>query len=118
MKPSRLRVDDQAADVNMQDTKSWTYHLGEYKTRLERGAIQQSYRGLMQYMPYLRNQFQKNCPDYEVSGIMYFGYKDMTCFEVIPGFLKERKLEIAEVFLHVCFCLKVGLLGYNRQVQD
>jgi len=40
----------------------------------------------------------------------------MICFAVMPGFLKERMLKTAAVFLHEGFRLRVRLSGYNRQV--
>ncbi len=89
----------------------------EYKSQLEKGFIQQAYRGLMQYMLALRSQFQKNYPDYDVPGNLYAGYMDMTYFAVIPAFLKERRLKAAVVFLHENFRFEVWLSGYNRQVQ-
>ncbi len=92
-------------------------HMHEYKSQLEKGFIQQAYRGLMQYMLALRSQFQKNYPDYDVPGNLYAGYMDMTYFAVIPAFLKERRLKAAVVFLHENFRFEVWLSGYNRQVQ-
>jgi hypothetical protein len=89
----------------------------EYKSQLEKGFIQQAYRGLMQYMLALRSQFQKNYPDYDVPGNLYAGYMDMTYLAVIPAFLKERRLKAAVVFLHENFRFEVWLSGYNRQVQ-
>ena len=89
----------------------------EYKSQLEKGFIQQAYRGLMQYMLDLRSHFQKNYPDYDVPGNLYAGYMDMTYFAVIPAFLKQRRLKVAVVFLHEDFRFEVWLSGYNRQVQ-
>lgn len=97
---------------------SLTDFLTEYKTQLDKGIIQQAYRSLMQYMLELRMQFQKHFAEYEVPGNLYFGYMDMTYFAVIPGFLKQRKLKIAVVFLHEAFRFEVWLSGYNRQVQN
>jgi len=89
----------------------------EYKQQLEKGLIQQAYRGLMDYFSALRAYFQKNFPDYEISGYIYSGYMDMTYFAVIPASLKQRKLKVAIVFLHEAFRFEVWLSGYNRQVQ-
>ena len=89
----------------------------EYRRQLEKGLVQQAYRGLMEYMLGLRTHFQKRFPDYDVPGNMYTGYMDMTYFAVIPGFFKQRKLKIAVVFLHEDFRFEVWLSGVNRQVQ-
>jgi hypothetical protein len=89
----------------------------EYRKQLQKGAIQQAYRGLMEYLQSLRAYFQKKYPDYEVLGNLYFGYMDMTYFAIIPPELKRRKLKVAVVFLHEVFRFEVWLSGVNRQVQ-
>ena len=68
-------------------------HLNEYRQQLEKGEIQQAYRGLMEYMLSLRAYFQKQYPEFEVPGNLYFGYMDMTYFAIIPPELKQRKLK-------------------------
>jgi hypothetical protein len=91
--------------------------MHEYRKQIEKGLIQQAYRGLMEYFSDLRTHFQKRYPETEVSGSVYFGYMDMTYFAIIPAQLKQRKLKIAIVFLHEAFRFEVWLSGYNRQVQ-
>jgi hypothetical protein len=91
--------------------------LNEYRRQLEKGAIQQAYRGLMEYIMGLRTHFMKAYPDYFVSGSIYYGYMDMTYFSVIPKSMKDRRLKIAIVFLHEPFRFEVWLSGVNRQVQ-
>ena len=92
-------------------------HMNEYREQLQKGEIQQAYRGLMDYMLILRANFQKNHPEFEVQGNIYFGYMDMTYFAIFPEPLKQRKLKIAVVFLHEAFRFEVWLSGANRQVQ-
>jgi len=92
-------------------------HLNEYRKQLEKGEIQQAYRGLMEYMLSLRAYFQKQYPEFDVPGNLYFGYMDMTYFAIIPPELKQRKLKVAVVFLHEAFRFEVWLSGANRQVQ-
>jgi len=89
----------------------------EYRQQLQKGVIQQAYRGLMDYMHSLRAYFQKNYPEYEVPGNLYFGYMDMTYFAIFPQELKQRKLKVAIVFLHEAFRFETWLSGANRQVQ-
>ena len=96
---------------------TFEHNMREYKTQLGKGSIQQAYKGLMEYMLRLRAHIQKQLPDCEFPGSVYFGYMDMTYFSVIPPSLKERKLKIALVFLHEAFRFEVWLSGYNRQVQ-
>jgi hypothetical protein len=92
-------------------------HLNEYRKQLEKGEIQQAYRGLMEYMLSLRAYFQKQYPEFDVPGNLYFGYMDMTYFAIIPPELKQQKLKVAVVFLHEAFRFEVWLSGANRQVQ-
>jgi hypothetical protein len=92
--------------------------MQEYRAQLQQGAIQQAYRGLMDYMQSLRLTFQKNHPEFTVSGNLYFGYMDMTYFAIIPPLFKERSLKIAVVFNHPAFRFEVWLSGVNRQVQE
>jgi hypothetical protein len=93
-------------------------YMGEYRKQLEKGVIQQAYRGLMDYMLSLRSHFKKNHPEYDVQGNIYFGYMDMTYFALFPEPLKQRKLKIAVVFLHEAFRFEVWLSGFNRKVQE
>ena len=89
----------------------------EYKKQLEKGTIQQAYKGLMDYMLGLRTYFDSRYPGCFVSGSLYFGYMDMTYFSFTPPALKERNLKIAIVFLHEAFRFEAWLAGANKQVQ-
>lgn len=92
-------------------------YMGEYRKQLQKGEIQKAYRGLMDYMLFLRNHFQKNHPEYDVHGNVYFGYMDMTYFALFSEPLRKRKLKVAVVFLHEAFRFEAWLSGANRQVQ-
>ena len=96
---------------------SFQEHITEYRRQLEKGAIQEAYRGLMEYIMDLRTHFMKTFPDYFVSGSIYYGYMDMTYFSVIPKSINERKLKIAIVFLREAFRFEAWLSAVNRQVQ-
>ena len=89
----------------------------EYRKQLEKGVIQEAYRGLMDYFKALRGYFRKKYPDYFVSGSVYYGYMDMTYFSFFPKSLKRQKLKIAIVFVHDAFRFEVWLAGSNRTVQ-
>jgi len=97
--------------------KSFQECMTEYKLQLEKGAIQQAYRGLMAYIMELRTHLMKRHPEYSVPGTIYYGYMDMTYFAVVPPSLAARKLKIAIVFLHEAFRFEVWLAGVNRQIQ-
>ena len=96
-----------------------TFHesMNEYKKQLKKGAIQEAYRGLMDYFHTLRLYFQKKYPDHSVSGSVYFGYMDMTYFSFFEKSLRHLKLKIAIVFLHEAFRFEVWLSGNNKTVQ-
>ena len=96
---------------------SFHQNMMEYKKQLEKGAIQDAYRGLMDYFNALRIHFKKNYPGHSVSGSVYYGFMDMTYFAIIPKSLKRQKLKIAIVFLHKDFRFEVWLAGFNKKIQ-
>ncbi|HII83475.1 MAG TPA: hypothetical protein HA271_01255 [Methanobacterium subterraneum] len=97
--------------------ESFQEHMQEYKKQLDRGHIQDAYRGLMKYIMDLRVYFKNKYPEYFVSGI-YYGYLDMTYFSFTPESIKNRKLKIAIVFVHETFRFEVWLAGSNKKVQS
>lgn len=96
---------------------SFAEAMSEYRIQLEKGVIQQAYKGLMDYMMDLRAYLKNEYPDYFVPGSIYYGYMDMTYFSFTPAALQERKLKIAIVFLHEAFRFEAWLAGANKQVQ-
>jgi hypothetical protein len=97
--------------------ESFHESMDEYRKQLERGAIIEAYRGLMEYFNALRIHFRNGYPDDSVSGSVYYGYMDMTYFSFFPRSLKHRRLKIAIVFLHEAFRFEVWLAAHNRTVQ-
>ena len=96
---------------------SFQESIQDYKKQLERGTLQQAYKGLMEYILELRTHFKTKYPDYFVSGSIYFGYMDMTYFAFFPDSIKQRGLKVAIVFIHETCRFEVWLAGYNKQVQ-
>ena len=90
----------------------------EYRKQLERGIINEAYKGLMEYIMSLRTHLDKKYPDFIISGSIYFGYMDMTYFSFTPISLNQRKLKVAFVFNHATFQFEVWLAGHNKQVQS
>ncbi len=90
--------------------------MNEFQEQLTRGAVQQAYKALLDFMLDLRTHFQKMYPGYTVSGL-YQGTMDMTYFAIVPPFLKERGLKIAIVFNYDPFRFEAWLSGTNRQIQ-
>lgn len=88
----------------------------EYRKQLEKGHVQEAYRGLMEYIMDLKTYLKNKYPEYSVSGI-YQGYMDMTYFSFTPDPLKSLKLKIAVVFIYDTFKFEVWLAGYNKNVQ-
>lgn len=91
-------------------------HMFEYRKQLEKGHVQEAYRGLMGYIMDLRTYLKNKYPEYSVSGI-YQGYMDMTYFSFTPDSLKSLKLKIALVFIYDTFKFEVWLAGSNKNVQ-
>ena len=98
--------------------ESFHEYIDEYRKQLEKGAIKEAYKGLMEYIMGLRTHFKNKYPDHFVSGSIYHGYMDMTYFSFIPKSIKHRKLRTAIVFNHDTFKFEVWLVGYNKQVQS
>jgi hypothetical protein len=96
---------------------SFQEYINEYRKQLEKGAIKEAYKGLMEYIMGLRTHLKTKYPDYYVSGSIYYGYMDMTYFSFFPKSLKQRDLKIAIVFIHDAFRFEVWLAGFNKQVQ-
>lgn len=90
--------------------------LVELRKQLEKGMIQQAYKGLLEFMLAFKAGLQKRHPEMEVSGGFYEGYLDMSYFACFPKTLKERKLKIAVVFNYDAFRFEVWLSAVNKQV--
>lgn len=104
---------------NMKESnmESFYENMIEYKKQLEKGAIQEAYKSLMDYIMALRTHFNNKYPDYFVSGSIYQGYMDMTYFAFFPQSLKDRKLKIGIVFVHNRCRFEVWLFGNNKKIQ-
>ena len=96
---------------------SFPESMQEFKRQLEKGYLQEAYRGLMEYFRDLKLHFSNAYPKYPVSSGIYYGYMDMTYFALFPDPLKRRKLKIAIVFVYETFRFEVWLSGSNRSVQ-
>ena len=90
--------------------------INEYRKQLEKGVIQEAYRGLMEYVMDLRTHFSKKYPDF-APGNIYQGYMDMTYFPIFPKGLTSRKLKIAVVLIHDTIKFEVWLAAQNKQIQ-
>ena len=96
--------------------ESFHEYVNEYKKQIEKGAIREVYKGLLNYIMDLRTHFKNKYPEYSAGG-MYLGYMDMTYFPLFPEALKRRKMKIAVVFIHDTFRFEAWLVGQNKQVQ-
>jgi hypothetical protein len=105
---------------NMKELKMGSFHkyMDEYKKQLEKGMIQEAYRGLMEYILDLKTHFKNAYPDHFVSSSIYYGYMDMTYFSFTPKSFKDRNLKIAIVYIHEAFRFEVWLAGNNKQIQS
>ena len=92
-------------------------YLPQYREQLQKGAIKEAYKGLMQYLDNLRLHLEKTYPDYFVSGSVNHGLMDYSYFYFFPKSIKQRKLKVVLLFVHDGFRFEVWLAGYNRSVQ-
>lgn len=90
--------------------------IREYSAQLQKGQIQEAYKGIMSFMSVLKTHLQSRYPQYVVSGL-YPGYMDMTYFAFTPPELKDQNLKIAIVYLHKENRFELWLGGSNRKVQ-
>lgn len=96
--------------------KTMNDHVAEYTRQLQKGQIQQAFKGIMTFMSGLRKTIGKTHPEYSL-GAVYFGYMDMTYFALVPEALKKKNLKIAIVYLHEQNKFEAWLAGGNRRVQ-
>lgn len=92
-------------------------YMDEYRNQLQRGVIQQAYRGLMEYMLALKSHFQHQYPDFTISSSLYYGYMDMTYFAISTRLLNQYKLKIALVFIHAAGRFEAWLSAQNKGIQ-
>ena len=90
--------------------------IREYTAQLQKGQIQEAYKGIMTFMSGLKTYLQSRHTYYTTTGL-YFGYMDMTYFAFTPPELKDRNLKIAIVYLHQENRFELWLGGTNRKVQ-
>ena len=90
--------------------------MDEYRRQLQKGAIQEAYRGLMEYMMGLRTHLANKYPDSLcVRHLQRLYGHDLLL--LLPKSLKGRDLKVAIVFVHENFRFEAWLAGYNKQVQ-
>lgn len=97
--------------------RAFNDNIAEYRAQLEKGAVKEAYRGLMQYFDGLRLHLEQKYPDYFVSSQVHYVFMDYTYFYFFPKQLKQRKLKIALFFVHETFTVQAWLAGYNKTVQ-
>ena len=68
--------------MEMISINSFQKNMKEFREQLQKGAIKEAYRGLLDYIMELKTYFKNKYPDYFVSGSIYFGYMDMTYFSI------------------------------------
>lgn len=89
-----------------------------YTDCLQKGSIQQAYKGLLQFMLGLRNDISSAHPELGQAGSFYAGNMDMSYFAIVPEALKQRGLKIAVVYLHEAARFEVWLSAANKKIQE
>lgn len=92
-------------------------YINEYRKQLQNRAVKEAYKGLMEYIKYLRLHLKNNYPDYFVSSSVQYGFMDYTYFYFFPKSLQHRKLKIVILFVHDTFTFEIWLAGYNKDIQ-
>ncbi len=76
------------------------YFIEDYIDQLKSKNVSKGYKGLMNYLMYLRTHFSKKYANELVIGSFYQGYMDMSYFSITPKSIKSKKLKIGLVFNH------------------
>lgn len=88
----------------------------DYTKHLQQGDLQVAYRGILDYIGKLRNDFVSKYPDYEIGNNVYQGYMDMSYFSLNIKQLKVKGLKIAIVYLHQKGAFEIWLSARNREI--
>jgi len=97
--------------------ESLNEHIIEYKRLLEKGTLQQGYKGLMTFINDLRKYLKAKYSDYLIPSSIYQGYMDITFFAFTPKSFAREKLKIIIVFNHELFRFEIWLAGQNKNIQ-
>ncbi len=97
--------------------KSLQKQVIEYKKQIEKGDIQEAYRGIVEFIGNLRRDIVKTYPDYTVSGSVQNTYIEESYFHFTTPLLKGHNLKIVILFSHTKFQFEVWLCGLNKKVQ-
>lgn len=90
--------------------------VSDYTEQLRQGKLQVAYKGILEYLSKLRNEFVKNYPDSEIGSNIYQGYMDMSYFSLNTKTLKAKGLKIALVYLHEKGAFEIWLSARNREI--
>lgn len=92
-------------------------YIDDYKEQVKKGPVKKAYKGLMEYLMFLRTYLANKYPLFFVSGSIYYGYLDMSYFSFHPESFKDRKLRVGIVMIHEECRFDAWLAGYNKQIQ-
>jgi hypothetical protein len=98
--------------------KDLNYYVGAYKEELEKGNIQEAYKGLVKYVTRLGTILSKNLSESYSFGSLFQGYMDYTYFYYSNDFLKKKKLKMGLVLNHAKMQFELWLLGQTIPVQE
>lgn len=88
----------------------------DYTKQLQLGELQVAYKGILDYLNKLRNDFANKYHEYEIGNNIYQGYMDMSYFSLNTKQLKDKGLKIAIVYLHEKGAFEVWLSARNREI--
>lgn len=91
--------------------------MQSYREQLEKGEIQQAYRGLIKYLIGVKTLFTRKYPDVFCVGSFYQGYMDITYFTLTPLSMKKTKLKVGIGFNHEDMEFGIWLGAQNRKIQ-
>ena len=96
--------------------ESFSKYIHKYTHQQDIENVARGYRGLIEYLMYLRTHMMNKYSTEYIVGSFYQGYMDMSYFPVTTRFLKAKKLKIGVVFNHEKMRFEIWLLGQNKQI--
>lgn len=97
--------------------KTFNEIVAVYKEHLEKGEIQQAYKGLLKYLMKIKAHLGRTLSDQYSFGNCSPGYLDYSYFPFFNDFLRKKDLRLGVVLNHKEMRFELWLMGQNAETQ-
>ena len=97
--------------------KTLNEYIVAYKKQLEKGDIQQAYKGLLKYIFTVKSHLSKKMCEFTFGNTSQ-GYMDYTYIPFFNDYLKSNNLRFGIVLNHRKIRFELWLMGQNAKVQE